>query len=382
MKALVLGAGAWGTALALAAQRNGTAVTLCTRDAFHLRSLRDARENRKYLPGFALPDGLALALARDALATLPEAGCDLIVLATPVAGLRASLLPLRNVSIPLIWLCKGLESTRMGSGMGSGTGSAQTVSGNIADGNALLEGLLPHEVLAQVAPNVQAGVLSGPSFAQEVAAACPTALVAASIHAPVLHAAVAALHSHALRIYTNDDLIGVEVAGAVKNILAIAAGLCDGLGLGLNARAALITRGLAEMARFGVALGARADTFMGLSGMGDLILTSTGDLSRNRQVGLLLATGKNLAEVLAIIGKPTEGVFCARAVVERARHIHVDMPIAQTVLAVLEGAIAPQQAPAVLMERDPVQESPSWWQPGELTTRATFAPCHRATMTA
>ena len=217
-------------------------------------------------------------------------------------------------------------------------------------------GLLAHEIQAQAAPDLLAGVLSGPSFAQEVARGQPTALVAASAHAVVRDALVAALHSPTLRVYANDDIVGVEVGGAVKNVLAIAAGLCDGLHLGFNARAALITRGLAEMTRLGVALGARAETFMGLSGLGDLVLTATGDLSRNRQVGLALAHGQTLEQAVSALGHVAEGVYCARAVLQRAAALAVEMPIAQAVVALLDGSIQAAQAVALLMGREPTAE--------------------------
>ena len=217
-------------------------------------------------------------------------------------------------------------------------------------------GLMVHEIRAQVAENLRAGVLSGPSFAQEVARGQPTALVAASAHAQVRDALVAAFHSNTLRIYANDDIVGVEVGGAVKNVLAIATGLCDGLQLGLNARAALITRGLVEMTRLGVALGARADTFTGLSGLGDLVLTATGDLSRNRRVGLALAEGKTLAQALTALGHVAEGVYCARTVVQRAAGLGIDMPISQSVVALLDGKISPREAVAALMGREPTEE--------------------------
>jgi len=216
---------------------------------------------------------------------------------------------------------------------------------------------MAHEVCAQVAPHLLSGVLSGPSFAQEVARGQPTALVAASQHASVRDALVAAFHSPSLRVYANDDLVGVEVGGAVKNVLAIATGLCDGLSLGLNARAALITRGLAEMSRLGLALGARADTFMGLSGLGDLVLTATGDLSRNRQVGLLLAQGQSLAQAVASLGHVAEGVYSARTVLQRARSLGVDMPITENVVALLDGQLTPAQAVQALMGRGPRGES-------------------------
>jgi glycerol-3-phosphate dehydrogenase (NAD(P)+) len=179
----------------------------------------------------------------------------------------------------------------------------------------------------------------------------PTALVAASSDAAVRDAMVQAFHNNSLRVYANDDIVGVEVGGAVKNVLAIATGLCDGLQLGLNARAALITRGLAEITRLGVALGAKTETFMGLSGLGDLVLTSTGDLSRNRKVGLALAQGLTLQQAVDSLGHVAEGVYCARTVVQRAQHLGVDMPIAQAVVALLDGGITPTQAVAVLMGR-------------------------------
>jgi glycerol-3-phosphate dehydrogenase (NAD(P)+) len=215
---------------------------------------------------------------------------------------------------------------------------------------------MAHEICAQVAPDLLAGVLSGPSFAREVALGQPTALVAASGHAAVRDALVAAFHQPALRVYASADMVGVEVGGAVKNVLAIATGFGDGLQLGLNARAALITRGLAEMTRLGVALGARADTFTGLSGLGDLVLTATGDLSRNRQVGLLLAQGQTLAQAVASLGHVAEGVYCARTVVQRAQGLGVDMPISSAVVALLDGQVSPSQAVASLMGRDATVE--------------------------
>ena len=199
-------------------------------------------------------------------------------------------------------------------------------------------------------------MLSGPSFAQEVARGQPTALVAASEHAEVRDALVAAFHSPTLRIYANDDIVGGEVGGAVKYVLAIATGLCDGLNLGLNARAALITRGLAEMTRLGLALGARAETFTGLSGLGDLVLTATGDLSRNRKVGLLLAQGQSLQQAVASLGHVAEGVYCARTVVQRAQGLGVEMPISEGVVALLDGQVKPAEAVAALMGRDPAAE--------------------------
>ncbi len=340
MKIVVFGAGAWGTALAVSAVSNPLAqhaVTLWARDAAQAAAMQAKRENVRYLPGIALPPTLgvsSLDLADpDQLGSLVT-GTDLVVVATPMAGLRATLLLLRSCRVPVIWLCKGFEAAT----------SFQSY------------GLLAHEVQAQAAPDLMAGVLSGPSFAQEVARGQPTALVAASGHAAVRLALVTAFHSPTLRVYASDDVVGVEVGGAVKNVLAIATGLCDGLHLGLNARAALITRGLAEMTRLGVALGAKTETFMGLSGLGDLVLTATGDLSRNRQVGLALARGQALQQTVASLGHVAEGVYCARTVVQRAASLGVEMPIAQAVVALLDGQIQPAQAVALLMGREPVAE--------------------------
>ena len=209
------------------------------------------------------------------------------------------------------------------------------------------------------------GVLSGPSFAAEVARGQPTAIVAASRSAALGEAAQAAFHTEVLRVYTSDDPVGVEVGGAVKNVMAIATGLCDGLAAAgrvqplpaLNARAALVTRGLAEMTRLGVALGARPATFMGLSGLGDLVLTATGHLSRNRAVGLRLAEGVPLDRVLAELGHVAEGVYSAATVLERARALGVEMPITEAVVEVLQGRLAPADAVAHLMARDPRAEA-------------------------
>ncbi|MES2184735.1 MAG: NAD(P)H-dependent glycerol-3-phosphate dehydrogenase [Pseudomonadota bacterium] len=333
MKIAVLGAGAWGTALAAAAARSPSrTVTLWARDAAQAAALHQGRENTRYLPGVPLPAALGLT-SGDPVALV--GGADLAIIATPMAGLRGLLGSLAALPVPVAWLCKGFEAQQ-------GAGAS---------------GLMPHEVCAAVAPHLRCGVLSGPSFALEVAQGQPTALVAASADAQVRDLLVAAFHGPALRIYANDDVVGVEVGGAVKNVLAIATGLCDGLQLGLNARAALITRGLAEMTRLGLALGARTETFMGLSGLGDLVLTATGDLSRNRKVGLLLAGGKTLQQAVDSLGHVAEGVYCARTVVERARALGIEMPIAEGVLALLDGRLLPGNAVAALMERDPVAEA-------------------------
>ena len=338
MKILVIGAGAWGTALAVSSASRHQ-VTLWARDAALVKSLQGGRTNHRYLPGVVLPDSLALQ-GGDLPLTQAVAGQDLIILATPVSAARTMLQSLQHASVPVAWLSKGFEAPL-------GTSSANT---------SAPFGLMVHEIRAQAAINLRAGVLSGPSFALEVARGQPTALVAASEHAEVRDALVAAFHSATLRVYASDDVVGVEVGGAVKNVLAIATGLCDGLQLGLNARAALITRGLAEMMRLGVALGARAETFTGLSGLGDLVLTATGDLSRNRKVGLLMAEGKTLAQAVDSLGHVAEGVYCARTVVQRAAGLGVEMPIAQSVVALLDGKLRPAEAVAALMGRGPTAE--------------------------
>ena len=332
MQISIIGAGAWGTALAVAASRQNCnhRVSLHVRDAAQAQAMQALGCNERYLPGTDLPAGLSIVTGPlDAQRQQAQAG-DLFVIATPMAGLRSSLLALQGTAASVAWLCKGFES---------GTGR------------------MPHEVQAQVAPQLLAGALSGPSFAQEVARNQPTALVAASPHATVRDALVKAFHGGALRVYANEDMVGVEVGGAVKNVLAIATGLCDGLGLGLNARAALITRGLAEMTRLGVALGAKPETFMGLSGLGDLVLTATGDLSRNRQVGLLLAQGMSLDQAVTSLGHVAEGVYSAHTVWQRAQSLGVDMPITEAVVSLLLGRFQAREAVKVLMDRGPRGEA-------------------------
>ena len=318
---VVLGAGAWGTALAAAAARRQP-VLLWARDAGQAAAMQDHRVNARYLPGVALPPDLHIS------ADLPQAlaacATGLVVIGTPMAGLRQTL-ALLPAGARVLWLCKGFEA-------GSGC--------------------LGHEIAAALRPDLHCGVLSGPSFALEVARGQPTALVAASAHAALAQHAVAALHDDSLRIYTSVDPVGVEVGGAVKNVMAIATGIADGLQLGQNARAALITRGLAEISRLGAALGARAETFMGLSGLGDLVLTATGDLSRNRRVGLMLAAGQALPQVLAELGHVAEGVLTAPTLLARAQQLRVQMPITEAVVAVLQGALSPAQALRQLMARE------------------------------
>jgi glycerol-3-phosphate dehydrogenase (NAD(P)+) len=328
MKIAILGAGAWGTALGIAlAGRHPT--VLWARDAAQAAALASTRRNQKYLPEAVLPE--ALAITADFDAALAHA--ELAVIGTPVAGLRPVLeaLHARGAALPFIWLCKGFEE---------GTG------------------LLPHQVAAAVfgAAAPASGALSGPSFALEVAQGLPCALTLAARDADFARCTAAALHGGRLRVYYTTDLVGVEVGGAVKNVLAIAVGISDGMGLGQNARAALVTRGLAEIQRLGVALGGSADTIMGLTGAGDLILTSTGTLSRNRRVGLELAQGRPLAAILGSLGHVAEGVRSAREALTLAERSGIDMPITRAVNAVLAGKASPQAALEMLLSRDPKSE--------------------------
>lgn len=260
-------------------------------------------------------------------------GQDMLLVATPTAGLRDVLEKIRTAKFagPIVWACKGFEQA---------------------------SGKLPHQVAAEVlGAGARCGALSGPSFALEVARGLPTALTLAARDAEFAKSVARELHQPTLRVYYSTDVVGVEISGAVKNVMAIAAGISDGLGLGLNARAALITRGLAELARLGAALGGRAETFMGLAGAGDLILTCTGDLSRNRRVGLLLAKGEPLAATLEQLGHVAEGVFSARAVESLAAEKRVDMPITRAVCGVLFRGASPREAANALLARDPREEN-------------------------
>ena len=325
MRISVLGAGAWGTALAIAFAREHP-VCLWGRDAAQIAQLHADRENRRYLPDVPLPARLTLTASLD-----EAADADLHLVVTPLAGLQQAVTELarRRPGIPLLWACKGLDA----------------------------RGRLPHEIVAEtLGADAPCGVLTGPSFAAEVARGLPAAAVIAARDAAFAAHWVGVLHQPLLRLYANDDLVGAEIGGALKNVIAIAAGVADGLGFGLNARAALITRGLAEMARLGVALGARRDTFMGLAGMGDLILTCTGDLSRNRRVGLALAEGKRLDDILHDLGHVAEGVGTARAVCRMAGEHGIEMPIAEAVNLLLDGACDAHVAVERLLARDPKHE--------------------------
>ena len=330
----VLGAGAWGSALAAhLCRRADRRVTLWARDAGLARTLADRRVNEKYLPGVVLPK--ALAVTSDLAAT---AGVGLLIAATPVAALPALALALAaaGARAPLVWLSKGLLPVPVTVAQPAGFA-------------------LAHQVMAPLW-NAPVGVVSGPSFAEEVARGLPTAVAVAATD-PTLAAQVASLlRAETLRAYESDDIAGVEVGGAVKNVLAIAAGASDGLGFGHNARAALITRGLAETGRLSAALGGKRETLMGLAGLGDLVLTCTGDLSRNRRVGLALAAGKSLAQSLAELGHVAEGVAAAAAVRALSRQHGVEMPICDAVYAVLYAGLAPRDAVEQLLSREPRSE--------------------------
>ena len=326
----VFGAGAWGTAIACHLAGRATArprVVLYARDRERAAALGRERRNERYLPGVALPDALAITADPSALRD-----ADLVLAATPAASLGSAVDALAEASVraPLLWLSKGFVA-------------APGEAGGVA---------LAHRVVGPRWP-APVGVVSGPSFAGEVARGLPTALVAAATDPSLAARAAALLRGDTLRVYESDDLTGVEVGGAVKNVLAIAAGLSDGLGYGHNARAALITRGLAEISRLAVAEGGRRETLMGLAGLGDLVLTCTGDASRNRQVGLALAGGRPLAEILAALGHVAEGVDAARAACGLAARYGVEMPIAEGVAHVLDGRMPVRDAVEALLRREP-----------------------------
>lgn len=326
MRLAVLGAGAWGSALAISFAA-AHEVRLWARRPEACAALQRTRRS-PYLPEVELPEAVHVEAQLDAALE----ACDLALVATATAGLRAAAAALAAArpEVPLLWACKGFEA---------GTG------------------LLPHQVLGEAHPGaVRSGALSGPSFALEVARGQPTALTIASRDAAFAAATAATLNSPRLRIYSSADLVGVELGGALKNVVAIAAGICDGLGLGTNARAALVTRGLAEIARLGVRMGGQPETFMGLTGLGDLVLTATGDLSRNRTVGLRLARGQALDAILADLGHVAEGVTTARAARALAERHQVEMPITEAVCAVLFEGVAAADAVRRLLARDPRAE--------------------------
>jgi glycerol-3-phosphate dehydrogenase (NAD(P)+) len=327
----VLGAGAWGTAIAATLGARHTA-RLWARDAAQARSIANARRNVRYLPEIELP--ASLEVTADIAAALD--GAELLLVATPVAALRDVARRVAEARTPFIWLCKGFEQE---------------------------SGALPHQIIdAELGNGHPCGVLSGPSFALEVARGLPCALTLASRDAALARGAALMLHGGRMRVYHSTDVVGVEIGGAVKNVMAIAVGVSDGLGLGQNARAALITRGLAEISRLGQALGGEAQTLMGLSGAGDLILTATGDLSRNRRVA-------TLGEILASLGHVAEGVHSAREALKLARLHKVEMPISEAVAALLDARLDPAQAVEQLLARDAKSETAPFSGPAATSSR-------------
>ena len=322
MNITILGAGAWGTALAISLSARHR-VTLWARDAQQIEAMVADKCNQRYLPDIPLPQHLILTADFNRAC----AATEFILVAVPIASLRSTLMKIAQLPapVPVVWACKGFE----------------------ADSSKL-----PHQVTAEILPqNFPRGVLSGPSFAQEVALGLPTALILASDDGDFARQAALGLHHAHLRIYSSTDVMGVEIGGAVKNALAIAAGIAEGMGFGHNARAALVTRGLAEMTRLGLKLGGCVETLSGLSGAGDLFLTCTGDLSRNRRVGILLAQQQSLPEILSQLGHVAEGVYTVREVHQLARRVNVDMPICEAVYRVLYEQLSAASAVKDLLNR-------------------------------
>lgn len=325
----VLGAGSWGCALAIHLARLGHPVRLWAHRPEHLAILAQQHENRRHLPGTPFPQSLQVQ------GSLAHALADtrLVLVAVPSHGFRATV-EAAAAHLPgqtgLIWATKGLEP---------GTGR------------------FLHEVLAELlGPRRCVAILSGPSFAREVAAGLPTAITVASSDAEFAGRAAACFHGGTMRVYTSDDVVGVELGGVVKNVLAIAAGISDGLGFGANSRAALITRGLAELVRLGAAVGARSSTMMGLAGLGDLILTCTDDQSRNRRFGLALGRGQGAGDAIRAIGQVVEGASVVSELLALAARHAVEMPICEQVERVVHAGLAPQKAVQALLARDPKQE--------------------------
>ncbi len=325
----MLGAGSWGTALAIQFARTGAGVRLWGRDRDRQAAMADARENAEYLPGVRLPDTIEIdETLADCLAGIRD-----VLVVVPSHALRETLVAITPLLAPdarVAWASKGFE---------------------------LHTGKLPHQVAAEVLGTAcPVAVLSGPTFAKEVAAGLPTAMTVASTDDVFAQDLAVALSGSNFRAYTATDIVGVEVGGAVKNVLAIGAGISDGLGFGANARVALITRGLVEMTRLGVALGARRETFMGLAGMGDLVLTCTDDQSRNRRMGLALARGLTVREAQAEIRQVVEGVTAAEAVKEVADEMGIEMPITQQIYRIIYENASPQEAVGALMSRELTSE--------------------------
>jgi glycerol-3-phosphate dehydrogenase (NAD(P)+) len=326
----ILGAGSWGTALAVQAARNGCDTLLWGHNPKHIASLKQTGENSRYLPGIRFPDNLQLTdKLEEAVAFSP-----ILLISVPSHAFRATLAqikPLLGEKQRIAWATKGFDC---------------------------LDGALLSEVASQIlGDDFEIAVLSGPTFAQEVAADLPTALTIASASEDFSAQLSERLHNQRFRIYTSSDIIGVQIGGASKNVLAIAAGIADGLGFGANTRAALITRGLTEVMRLGLKLGGQADTFMGLAGLGDLILTCTDNQSRNRRFGLALGQGKEQKQALNEIDQEVEGISAAREAYRLSQKYGVEMPITEQVYRVLFEHLPPKQAVQNLLTRDQKSES-------------------------
>ncbi|UHQ20331.1 NAD(P)-dependent glycerol-3-phosphate dehydrogenase [Lysobacter sp. KIS68-7] len=327
----VLGAGSWGTALAALIARHGHRTVLWGRDAKAIAALAATHENARYLPGVALPESLE---ATDDMAKA-LAGCDLVLVVVPshaFAETLRALAPHRPAHAGVSWATKGFEP-------GSGR--------------------FLHEVAAEVLGDVPVAVVTGPSFAKEVAQGLPTALTVHGSSQGFSQQVADVLHGPAFRAYTGDDMLGAELGGAMKNVLAVATGVADGMQLGLNARAGMITRGLNEMLRLNAAIGGKAETLMGLAGLGDLVLTCTGDLSRNRRLGLALGRGQSIEDAVREIGQVVESIQTADEVMRQAERHGIELPITSAVQSVLHGELTPGKALQLLMSRDQKPEYPS-----------------------
>ncbi len=325
----VLGAGSWGTALAILLARNGVSAMLWGHDRAQLQRLAQQRENLRYLPNIPFPEGLKVC---DDLVKLATTNNSFLIAVPSHAfrGVLQALKPHATKDAIIAWATKGLEP-------GSGK--------------------LLHQVVREVlGEGITVGVISGPTFAREVAQGLPTAFTVAAERDETAHAIADWLRNERVRVYTSRDVPGVQLGGAIKNVMAIAAGISDGLGFGANARAGLITRGLAELARLGIAMGGNKETFMGLAGFGDLILTCTDDLSRNRRVGLGLGQGRKLSDILAELGQEAEGVATTKELYALAQRMKVEMPITEQVYRVLYENQSPQDAVEALLRREPREE--------------------------
>jgi glycerol-3-phosphate dehydrogenase (NAD(P)+) len=330
-KITLLGAGSWGTALAILAARNGCQVMLWGHNPEHIAALAKERKNQRYLPDLAFPEQIAVT------SDLKQAAefSDLILLSVPSHAFKSTLLGLRphasTKGLKVAWATKGFNPE---------------------------DGALLHQVVADVfSPNTPAAILSGPTFAREVAANLPTAITIASKQAEFADQLADIMHSERFRAYTSTDIIGVEVGGAVKNVLAIAAGIADGLGFGANTRAALITRGLSEIMRLGIKLGGKQETFIGLAGLGDLVLTCTDNQSRNRRFGLALGQGRSRSSIINEIDQEIEGILAAKDTLLLAKRHNIDMPITEQTYKVLYENLNPLSAVQNLLARDQKAES-------------------------